>query len=330
MFLFRRKRRFPKWAALLSLAIIGMVAATFISAIFFLYWLKAPVALPDPARLVAPGADFFLVCRPDLSREAVRSWLAYLLQKALSGAPGAARAAARYALKPDCPLQLVVSGRTPEGGPQKWVATISLGRYRGAFWMADRSLRGKARKGLIPYALRQWDGHTFYEQTRSGRSDLNVLAVWKATGLAGSDMSAVGRVYDALGLKSFHSKLTIPKLGEWVGRGRLIRPKRAAPFLVAMAFGQTPDLDKLLEPLGQVDVRLRVDEEERLVIEAEAKPREKGAALVRVRKTLASIVGRLVKEGLVAEGEAKLVAGKLRFRALIKKPEEPKAPTKAS
>jgi hypothetical protein len=197
-----RKRRLPKWMAMALLGLLAATLAALFGALYLLYWMTAPAPLASAERMVLPAASFRLVCNPDMRREAERAWLRGMLHYSLRQAPTVVARAAEYAFSPEraplCPLRAGVSGRCREDAIKAWVAVVSMGRYRGAFWLADREVYRLARDGRIPYGMRRHGDTRFYERTQSAVAGPPVLALWRATALAGSDAAGVGEVYDLL------------------------------------------------------------------------------------------------------------------------------------
>lgn len=317
----RAKRRFPKWAAILALAVIGVLACVFITLVFFLYWLEAPAPLPDPARLVLKAPDLYFVARPDLSRPATRKWVQALLAHALRHAPQSVRHAAEYGLDPrraaHCPIQIVLSARDTGSKRPSWVAALSLGRFRGAIWLADRSLYQKAKSGRIPFALQRRGDVFFYERRRGSHEEPSALAVWRATGLAGSGIEAVGEVFDALEAKDFKRTLGSGALGEWTGRGVLAKPAQAVPFLLQRLMGGAPKAKELLLDAKPIRVRFRVDEDERLSFVLQMPfSAFKPSHVTALRKALA----RFEKEGVLTESHVRAEGKVVTLRGAIPLP----------
>ena len=239
-----RRRRVPKWLVLVLLGALGCCVALLLTLMYFLYWMTAPVPLPPSERARLPQADFSVTVRPDLRHEATRRWVRGCLARGLREAPRVARRAAEYALRPEraalCPMAFVMSGRCKDGAIDAWVCALSLGRYRGAFWLADRELHKLARQGRIPYGLHRHGRTWFYEQTRSGRGGPPVLGLWRATALAGSHVAVVARVYDQLA-----SAATPSRPGSSAGQGEfgtvvVARPQEVLPAVLA---GDLPAAD---------------------------------------------------------------------------------------
>jgi len=296
----RKKRHFPKWLMLLSLGVLGVTLALLLTLLYLLYWMKSPIQLPDPARLSLRDPDLFFISRPDASRPEVSELLKLFFDRRLAKAPSAVQKVARYGLAPErvaeCPLQMVFSVIAGQGGPDRWVAAHSMGRYRGALWLADRALRRGARDGQVPYGRYQHGDTFFYEETRSSRCGLPVLAFWRATGIVGGDVIAVGQVYDNLAAHNPYGLVSVPNLEGYLARGKIRRPVCGVPFLLKRLLGSPLDLDAFLPHLGPMDVRLKVGEDGRLLVDIAASC-QNDTTRGMVAKGLRELLRELVRKG---------------------------------
>ena len=272
------KRRPKRVAMVLALGVLGAVLALLLTLLYLLYWLRAPAPLPDPALLMLPGQDAFLVVRPDEGRKEDRETLRRMLGVLLAESPDIVRRAARYGLAEEragtCPMLLTLSWKASGTTAYQWTGTVSLGRYRGAFWMAERALRRQSREGTIPYARRSVSGGDLYEATRSQRSGPGALGIWRATGIAGSGLDAVAHVRETLETSVSPADAAPPDAEGPFGRGRVLRPDPVFAALLRELIGESADPGPLSGALESIEFDLHAGPEGTLAFEAVAPWRE--------------------------------------------------------
>ncbi|HRU05754.1 MAG TPA: hypothetical protein P5137_08265 [Candidatus Brocadiia bacterium] len=317
-----RKKLFPRWAMLALLGLLGLTLATLFTLLYLLYWMQAPVGLPDPASALLKDPDFVLQARPSLWRPQELKWTDALLSKVLQGAPDAARTAARYALAPeraaDCPMQVVASARA-EQGRRRWAAAVSLGKYRGAFWLADRAMSRMIRAGALPYVpMRRGDANC-YVRAEGAKGGAPAMCVWRATGIAGDSADTVSAIHDSLAADADRAKgvLVAPKGA--MAWGKAARPDAGLPSLLAVFWPKAPDMKEFLAALGPVDYTARVEDDGSLLLEAEAPWRGRAAAsqaAAEMKRTFESFEGA----GGLEKTEVDAVGQGLRARLWFKAP----------
>lgn len=314
------KRSAKRLAMILALGMLGAVLALLLILLYMLYWFKAPAPLPDPALLMLPDNDAWLVVRPDISRPEDRETMRRILGHLLSEAPAAARRAARYGLAEEragkVPMQVALSMRTPVGEEPQWVGAVSLGRYRGAFWLADRALRRQARQGDVPYSPRPVEGASLYEATRSLRSGPAALGVWKATGVAGSRADLVEGVLGALNAEKPPQAPEIPDALDAFGKGRIVHPDAFLEAWLKALIGESADPGPLRGALQSIEIALRAEPGGALRFEA-VSPWREGANRTGASRAASEILQLSLESGQLAEFNVHSGEFALEVRALI-------------
>jgi len=319
------KKRFPRWAMVALLGLVGVTLATLFLLLYLLYWMQARVALPSPAAAALKDADFVLEARPALWRPQELRWTDALLSRVLAGAPDAARTAARYALAPEraaeCPMQVVASGRM-EDGRQRWAGGVSLGKYRGAFWLADRAMARMSRAGTLAYSpIRRRDA-TCYARAEGVRGGAPAMCMWRATGIAGDSVDTVSAIHDALAADAELAKAPESlsrTMTDVMARGAVARPEQGLPPLLSLFWPQAPEMKDFLAALGPVTFTARVEEEGGLVLEAQAPWKgqaEAARAALEVKRTFKKLEG----DGALERSEVEVSGQELRLRLWFKAP----------
>lgn len=314
------KRSAKRVAMVLALGLLGAVLALMFTLLYILYWVKAPVPLPEPALLMLPEHDAWLVIRPDVSRAEDRETLRVLLGTLLRDAPRAARRAARYGLAEEragkVPMQVSLSLKTPDDDETQWVGAVSLGRYRGAFWLAERALRRQAKEGGFPYSKRPFEGASLYEATPSHKPGPAAMGIWRATGVAGNQLDLVAGALNALESGSPPEGSEISAEFAAFGKGRILRPDAVLEAWLKGLLGESADPGPLRGALQSIEIDLHAKEGGALLFKAVCPWRE-GANRAGASRAISEIMQLSLDSGQLAEFSVHSGEFALEARALI-------------
>lgn len=320
-----RKARARRVVMILALGLLGSALAVLLTLLYLLYMMRAPAPLPEADRLLMADHDMFLVVQPDLADPDNREALGRVLDTAIAEAPDTARTLAQYGLSEErageTPLLMTFSAKIPDEGAWRWVGTVSLGRFRGAFWLADRALRRQSESGRLPYTVRSEGDLTLYEAKRPSRFGLNTLAIWRATGLAGSDPQAVSEVGAALADPPPSTAEEAPDTSGLFARGGVLRPDPFLEHLLKAMLGDSAETGPLGGALSRIDMEMEAVPGGNLLVRAAAPWRE-GADRPGATRAAGEILNLLHSQGWVGRFTADGAEDALRLEAEVTLPQE--------
>jgi len=190
-----------KWSPrLLALYIVvtvlgGAALVVFLTLLGLYYWIQARVPLPDPRRLIQPGARAYLVVRYRKNETEARPPLAFPLRLLTRGLPTqAARLIEKGAGDSRCDLQVVLSSAPAEQDHHAVVA-VSLGAYPGLFHLVRRDIERRCKKGLLRCKVSLYRGKAVFSGSCQG---LKAFSMARCSVVRASSTAALRGILDRL------------------------------------------------------------------------------------------------------------------------------------